>query len=234
MKTYKIHLIRHGLTQSNIDGKYTGHSDVSLCEQGVLQLNQMTKDYEYPKADALFCSPLSRCVETAKIIYSDMTPLIIPELIEYNFGDFEGKTAQELQGNEMFAQWLSGGADFAPPFGESNGEFGKRIYNTFIKIVNGLIKTGTTSASIVTHGGVIMAIMQCFAVPELPMAQWLAPNGCGFTICITPSIWSRVQKAEVLYDIPIVEGCDENTHAHNDYIDIFKEDLGNFNFSESE
>lgn len=233
MKTYKIHLIRHGLTQSNIDGKYTGHSDVPLCEQGILQLNQMVKDYEYPKADALFCSPLSRCVETAKIVYNDMTPLIIPELIEYNFGDFEGKTAQELQDNELFSMWLSGSSDVAPPFGESNAEFGKRIYNTFIKIVDGLIKTGTTNASIVTHGGVIMAILQCFAVPELPMAQWLAPNGCGFTVCITPSIWSRIQKVEVLYDIPIVDEQDESYQKYDEHINIFKQDLENFNYNDS-
>ncbi len=233
MKTYKIHLIRHGLTQSNLDGKYIGHIDVPLCDQGRLQLAQMVKDYEYPKADALFCSPLSRCVETAKILYGDMEPIIIPELIEYNFGEFEGKTAEELQNNEQFSLWLSGGADFAPPFGESNAQFGKRIYNTFIKIVNGLIKTGTTSASIITHGGVIMAILQCFGVPELPMAQWLAPNGCGFTVCITPSIWSRIQKIEVLYDLPIVENGQDTIDNRNNYINVYKEDLEKFNYKDS-
>lgn len=205
MKTYKIHLIRHGLTQSNLDGKYAGHSNVSLCEQGVKQLEQMVKDYEYPACDALFCSPLARCLETAGIVYPDKKPIIINELIEYNLGEFEGKTADELKNNELFSVWLSGDADTAPPFGESNRQFGTRVGTSFLKIVDGLIKTGTTSASLVTHGGVIMALMHCFAVPELPMTSWLVPNGCGYTICITPSLWSRVQKFEALCELPIVE-----------------------------
>lgn len=205
MKTYKINLIRHGVTQANLDGLYAGHSDIPLCEQGKKQLEQMVNDFEYPYTETLFCSPLTRCIETAKIIYPDLKPIIINELIEYNFGEFEGKTADELRSDELFSSWLSDDADSAPPFGESNRQFGDRVCTAFSKIVDGLIKTGTTSASIVAHGGVIMALMHCFAVPELPMTNWLVPNGCGYTITITPSVWSRIQKFEVLNDLPITE-----------------------------
>lgn len=225
MKTYKIHLVRHGLTQSNLEGKYVGHVDVPLCEQGKAQLVQMVNDFKYPVSEALFCSPLSRCIETAKIIYSDMNPIIIPDLIEYNFGDFENKTAEDLRKNELFLQWLSGGADFAPPFGESNAQFGKRVCGTFSKIVDGLIKTGTTSASIITHGGVIMAILHFFALPELPMTDWLTPNGCGYTVCITPSLWSRMKKFEVFGELPISEN--EELKSEPDFMDINNEILEN-------
>jgi len=228
MKTYKIHLIRHGITQANLDGKYVGHVDVPLCDQGKAQLVQMVNDFEYPTPDALFCSPLSRCIETAQIIYGDMNPIIIPDLIEYNFGDFEGKTAEELRKNELFSQWLSGNSDFAPPFGESNAQFGKRVCGAFSKIVDGLIKTGTTNVSIVTHGGVIMAILHCFAVPELPMTEWLTPNGCGYTACITPSLWSRMQKFEVFGELPIVE--DDNLESSENPFEINKEVLRNANY----
>ncbi len=226
MKTYKIHLIRHGLTQANLDGTYAGHVNIPLCEQGNKQLNQMVRDFEYPQTEALFCSPLTRCIETAKIIYPDLNPIIINELIEYNFGEFEGKTADELRNDELFSDWLSGSADAAPPFGESNRQFGKRVCDSFCKIVDGLLKTGTTNASIVCHGGVIMAIMHCFAVPELPMTNWLVPNGCGFTLNITPSLWSRMQKFEVLCELPITQDEPQD----GDSLVSARKDLENANY----
>ena len=58
MKTYKIHLIRHGLTRGNIDGLYVGHTDMPLCEEGKLQIAQMKEDYIYPYAKFVFSSPL--------------------------------------------------------------------------------------------------------------------------------------------------------------------------------
>jgi len=216
MKTYRIHLIRHGLTQGNIDGTYVGHKDIPVCEQGIEQLKQMKKEYVYPDVPVVFCSPLTRCRQTAEIIYPDMEPVIINELIEYNFGEFEGKTADELKKDELFSEWLSGGVDAAPPFGESNGEFGKRVGNAIEKIIEGMLKTGTTETSIVTHGGVIMGIMSMFALPELPMPEWLVPNGCGYTVLITPSLWTHARKFEAIAELPYIIADEDE---EEDYVD---------------
>ena len=202
MKTYKIFLIRNALTQGNTEGKYIGQTDEPLCEEGILQLKDLIENYNYPKAEAVFSSPLLRCIQTAANIYPENKPIIITDLSECNFGEFEGHTADELSASEEFSLWLKGSQDAAPPFGESNRDFSKRVRECFIKIVDGLIKTGTTSASIITHGGVIMTILSSFGLPELSMHEWLTPSGCGFTLCITPSIWSRINKAEVISEIP--------------------------------
>ena len=72
MKTYQIHLIRHALTQGTIDGKYIGHTDEPLCDEGKAQLKDIMENYgEYPQVDAVFSSPLKRCIETAQTIYPD-------------------------------------------------------------------------------------------------------------------------------------------------------------------
>lgn len=92
MKTYKLHLIRHGLTKGNLDGLYIGHTDMPLCSQGIEQIKKMKKDYTYPAADYVFSSPLKRCVSTAKLIYPNIKPIIIEDLIEYDFGQFEGRS----------------------------------------------------------------------------------------------------------------------------------------------
>jgi alpha-ribazole phosphatase len=210
MKTYRIHLIRHGLTQENFDGKYVGQLDVPVCEQGLLQLKQMKAEMIYPEVDALFISPLLRCRQTASIIYPEKTAIVIDGLKEFNFGEWEGMDAAALEKEAIFPDWLAGGAEVGPPFGETNGEFGARISGAFLKVVEGLFKTETHDAAIVTHGGVIMGLMSMFALPELPMPEWLVPNGCGYTLEIVPSFWTKIYKAEVKAEIPFEKEEDTN------------------------
>ena len=177
MKSYTVHLIRNGLTDENLEGRYIGHTDVELSEEGKAQLGQMKDELIFPPVDAVFTSPLKRCTETAKILYPDNMPIVIDGFIEYNFGEFENKTADELKESPVFPRWLAGERGVEPPFGESNEAFEKRIRETFEKVAEGLMKTGTTSSAIVTHGGVIMAILAAYGIPELPMHEWLTPSG---------------------------------------------------------
>ena len=51
MKYYKLHLIRHGLTEGNLKGLYIGSgSDLPLCAEGRAQLKTLKKDFDYPVA----------------------------------------------------------------------------------------------------------------------------------------------------------------------------------------
>ena len=84
MKTYRIHLIRHGFTNDNIEGVYCGITDTSLCAEGKEQLQQMAEEYTYPDAQFVFSSPLKRCLETAEVIYPALKPVIIEGLTEYD------------------------------------------------------------------------------------------------------------------------------------------------------
>ena len=70
MKTYKVHLIRHGLTQGNLDGRYVGaRTDLPLCPEGVARLRRLQEDYDYPAADKLYVAPHLRCRQTAHLLY---------------------------------------------------------------------------------------------------------------------------------------------------------------------
>lgn len=227
MKTYKIHLIRHGMTSESQEGKYIGHTDVPLSEAGIAQLEDMKAEYIYPVADVVFSSPLSRCTDTARIIYPEAQIVTIDELIEYNFGEFEGRTAEELhEKEELFDDWLRGDRDVEPPFGESNADFAKRVCTAFAAIAEGVMKSGTEDTVIVTHGGVIMTIMAAFALPEASMHEWLTPNGCGYTLRLTPTLWMAGQKVEAIEEIPAPERKQENYYDGWDYYpDITDEDF---------
>ena len=77
MKTYKIHLIRHGQTAANETGTYIGRTDLPLSPAGVNELLQMKKVYTYPYGMRFFTSPLTRCKQTLHVLYPDSKPEVV-------------------------------------------------------------------------------------------------------------------------------------------------------------
>ncbi len=197
MQSYYLTLLRHGLAQGESDGRYIGHTDAPLTEEGKQQLLEMRETMRYPHAQALFTSPLARCRETAALLYPEAKPIALDGLREYYFGEFEDKTPVELENHPVYHRWLSGEPGLTPPFAEALEAFQARIFGTFEKLVGGLLKTGTNHAVVITHGGIIMALLARFGLPEADMHEWLTPSGCGFLLRITPMLWSAGQKLEV-------------------------------------
>ena len=202
MKTYTIYLIRHGRTEDALQGRYIGQTDAPLSEAGAQALDALRETMVYPPVAAVFSSPLRRCTATAARLYPGRTAIEIDGLKECSFGEFEGKSAEELKKSPVFPRWLAGEPGVAPPFGESSEAFGRRVCSTFEKIVEGLMKTGTAETAIVTHGGVMMALLAAYGLPELPMPEWRAEPGCGFALKIHPSLWMRGKKLEVFSLFP--------------------------------
>ena len=84
MKTFKLHIIRHGITQGNLDGVYLGcRTDEPLCEEGRQHLLNLQAQFAYPKPVTVFCSPLKRATETADILFpTAQHKLVIDQLKE--------------------------------------------------------------------------------------------------------------------------------------------------------
>ena len=203
MKSYLIHFIRHGSVDETLAGKYIGTTDVSLSEQGREALRQLREHYDYPQTQVVFTSPLKRCTETCRILYPDLSPLSIANLREYSFGEWEGKTAEELKSEPEFERWLAGDNEAQPPHGERNADFIRRICRMFESIVEGLMKTGTTESVIVTHGGVITTLLAVYGLPQAKPFEWVMQNGCGYSLRITPMLWQRDKVAEVYSRLPV-------------------------------
>ena len=202
MKSYVIHFIRHGAVDETLSGKYIGTTDPPLSDKGRAALRRLNFEMRYPGAQALFTSPLKRCTETCKILYPNLKPLVIANLSECNFGEWEGKTADELKDDADFRKWLAGDNTVKPPRGESNADFVRRICKMFESIVEGLMKTGTTESVIVTHGGVIMTLLAVYGLPQAKPFEWTMDNGFGYSVRITPMLWQRGKVTEVFKRIP--------------------------------
>lgn len=200
MKSYIIHFIRHGSIGDTLAGKYIGTTDAPLSDRGRMDLRKLDYEYKYPGTQVVFTSPLKRCTETAKILYPEQNPLVIDNLSECNFGEWEGKTADDLKNDPDFKKWLAGDSSVKPPRGESNADFTRRVCKMFESIVEGLMKTGTTESVIVTHGGVIMTLLAVYGLPQAKPFEWTMDNGFGYSLRVTPVLWQRDKVCEVFSD----------------------------------
>jgi alpha-ribazole phosphatase len=203
MKSYRIHLIRHGACAGNLQGRYIGSTDSPLAMESVQALAQLKGQYEYPTAKAYYCSTHSRCRDTLKILYPQESPINVPGLEESDFGQWENKTAAQLQQEDpAFAAWMAGGEAVSPPGGENGAVFMHRVCEAFERLVENLIRSETDSAVLVVPGGVMMTILSAYGLPKAPFYDWMCEPGCGYSLRIMPSLWMRGMVAEVYETLP--------------------------------
>ncbi len=127
-------LVRHGATELTIQRRYSGRGDVPLAELGREQAAgaaERVVRLAGGEVTAVLSSPLARCTETAAIIakaLGDPPVSTDPDLIECDFGEWEGRTFAEIKERwprELDA-WLASTA-VAPPGGESIRAIGARV-----------------------------------------------------------------------------------------------------------
>lgn len=197
MKTFKIHLIRHGLTEGNLKQQYIGSTDLPLAAAGVNELRRLKEETDYPKVDLVYSSPMLRSKQSAAILYPDKDIQLVDNLREIDFGDFEGKTANELEVLPSYADWAAGRINAAPN-GEDNTEFAKRLCVGLNEIVRDMMQKGAEHAAVIMHGGAIMMLLASCAVPRKSMVEWTCPSGSGFSILVTPSLYHSSGVVEVI------------------------------------
>lgn len=202
MQSYTIYLIRHGAIEETLRGHYIGSTDVRLSEKGRAALKKTAEEIGYPYAERIYSSPLQRCTETCSIIYPSREIRTVGALSECSFGDWEGKSASELAGDPMFAQWLQNSDKTPAPNGESGKQFASRVCKSFERLVEELSASGAKTAAVITHGGVIMTILSVYGLPQAESYRWRMDNGYGYAVRITPMLWMRDRVMEVYDTVP--------------------------------
>ena len=184
----KIHLIRHGITEANLAKKYYGSTDLPLSNKGIDSIAELALAGIYPEAlgAMLYTSGLLRAEQTFFLIYGCREHVILPELREYHFGDFEMKTYDQLKENPDYQAWVNDkNGMIACPQGESTLEFRTRVSAGFAKILENINKEKNLSRDsiVVCHGGVISLIMGiCFPEVKQNIFQWQPDPGRGYTL----------------------------------------------------
>ena len=158
----ELTFIRHGFTRSNMEHRYLGRRDESLCEEGRDQLLSLVGQNKYPACDLLYSGPMKRCLETARCIYPHQEIRMINDWKEMDFGSFEGKTYEELSGSKDYQEWIDSNGTLPFPKGESREEFTRHTMKGWKMMLQDIGRSAggkTVRVSAVVHGGTIMAIL---------------------------------------------------------------------------
>lgn len=156
--------MRHGQTSWNQEGKYQGHSDISLNERGIKQGNLVAKRLAKEKISAIYSSDLLRAQQTAKAIaeYHGLSVITKPEFREINFGIWEGLTYQEIMvdWSEILTAMYSKPGEIGPPQGESFQVVKQRVTRALQECVK---EHQEQTIVLVSHGGT-MRVLLCAAL----------------------------------------------------------------------
>lgn len=156
----KVILVRHGQTEWNFLKKYQGQIDIPLNDVGRSQV-QRAGEYlaSNEKVEALYCSDLSRTRETAEIVGKaiNLSPSCDPRLREIAFGEWEGLTFAQAYEKypEEFDNWYNNPFKIRVPGGETF----EQVINRSMEAVKEIRAKHKGTVVIVTHGGVIKAIL---------------------------------------------------------------------------
>ncbi len=162
MKTTTVDLLRHGEVRGG--ARYRGRTDDPLTEQGLAQMRRQTADW---RGDFIVSSPLLRCLEFAQeLSRRQNVPLRIDDNFqEIDFGDWEGKTAEQINDLDSSAlrRYYDDPARHPPPNGENQAAFRKRVDAGWQRILDAY---PGRRVLVVTHAGVIRTLfLQILDVP---------------------------------------------------------------------
>jgi 2,3-bisphosphoglycerate-dependent phosphoglycerate mutase len=173
----KLHLIRHGESVYNAEGRIQGHADIPLSELGCRQAEAAAEVLAKQPLDAIYVSPLRRAAQTAEIIAKRLElPVQFNELLkEINVGIFQGKIHAELEREYPveIARWRSEEVDYAVPGGESRRQLLSRGRAAFESIV----AEERENVVVVSHGRILMTTIKALLGMPLTEPPFSLQNG---------------------------------------------------------
>ena len=156
----KILLIRHGQSTGNVQGKFTGQTDVPLTQLGVTQgkllCEYLMKNYT---VDAVYTSKLLRAKDTVKSLVQtlNLAPIEDGRINELYMGKWENQVIKDLNDtcpNELHS-WMQNQKNYHCPDGENFVE----LYCRAVDFITDLVKTDKNTVCVCSHGGVLRSIL---------------------------------------------------------------------------
>ena len=122
MRAPEVVLVRHGETEWSLQGKHTGFADVPLTDAGRRQGEHVGRRLAKRRFALVLTSPLARAAETCRLAGLGADAQVRRDLVEWDYGRFEGRTTPEIRTEEPgWNLWRDG-----CPEGESPADVARR------------------------------------------------------------------------------------------------------------
>ncbi|MEK7690665.1 MAG: histidine phosphatase family protein [Bdellovibrionota bacterium] len=187
----ELYFFRHGETDYNAQGRFQGHLDIPLNEQGRAQADALGKRLRTGgiSFDLMLSSDLARARETAERVLGALTvtaPLVLDSrLREAMLGDAEGHTWEEIKkkfGDETARRWRSNhptDADISYPGGETGIQVLERVRLSLIEQLS-IVAPTTRTIGVSCHGGVLRRFLHSILPEGTPPIE--IPNGVVYRV----------------------------------------------------
>lgn len=149
----QLWLIRHGETEWSASKRHTGRTDISLTPTGEHQAAALGQFLAGRKFSLVLCSPLTRARETCRLAgYGDVVSLS-EDLLEWDYGIFEGKTTQEIRQEQPdWSIWST-----SVPQGESIEQVGCRAQRLIQRV-----STNGEPVALFAHAHILRILTACW------------------------------------------------------------------------
>ena len=181
----RIVLLRHGQTPGNVQKRYIGRTDEPLSEAGEDEARAIGAVEGVAR---VYVSPLLRARQTAAIAFPKAQQIVVDDLREMDFGDFENLNYQELSDNPDYQAWVDANCETPCPHGESKQGFGRRTANALRTLLKQAFEAGESQLVVVAHGGTIMAAMDAFTCGKGSYYSWHVNNCEGYCATVEPTL----------------------------------------------
>ena len=150
----ELWLVRHGETEWSLSGAHTGRTDIPLTAAGRSKAAATGRYLAGRHFELVLVSPLQRARETCRLAGYE-NALVDGDLCEWDYGDYEGRTTQQIQaGRPGWSLWTDGVLN-----GETVAQVGARAEKV---IARALAVPGESDVALFAHGHILRILTACW------------------------------------------------------------------------
>lgn len=183
----ELTLVRHGQSTANRDGLLQGRLDTPLSDLGRRQARQLGDWFAQRRMgwDAVYCSPLRRASDTARIITERVgrpTAIENADLAEVHVGSMQGKTGPVLRVEHasFYARGLDGLGDYSEFGGEAYEAVQARA-RRFLELLFEQHRAAAHRVLVVSHGGLMFQMAKLLVCQSVPRVMLIKFGNCSVT-----------------------------------------------------
>ena len=165
----QVFVVRHGETARSLSGQHTGTTDLPLTGNGRRIAERMRPVLARNAFGLVLCSPMQRARETCELAGLGDKAVIDPDLIEWNYGAYEGLTTKQI--HEGAPGWLL--FRDGCPGGETPEQVGARVDRVIARV-----RAANGDAALFAHGHVLRVLaVRWIGLPACDGQHFLLDTG---------------------------------------------------------